>query len=112
MTAFDPKRTFQVGIDWLRQAIALNHRGIRARTSMWVSLEPVAVRCLLCPISAYRHTTPASCTASRVVGEQQRAGRTFAGFYIGKVFRADQPSQCFPDGKYKRIGALPVAHRL
>jgi hypothetical protein len=65
---------------------------------------------LLRSVSTYCHAAPPPRMASGVVGEQERAGRAFAGLYVRKVFGADEPSQRLSDGEQKRVGATPAAH--
>ncbi len=60
-------------------------------------LAPFPMRRLLRTVAADRHAAPPSRVAPRVVGEQQRAGRAFAGFHLGEVLGADEPRQRFAD---------------
>ena len=57
------------------------------------ALGTLPMRRLLCPIAADRHAAPPSHMASGSIDEQKRAGRPFAGFHVGKVFRADEVGQ-------------------
>src|SRR6478672_5308540 len=75
-------------------------------------LESMSMRSLLRAVAADRHAAPPSRTGTRVVSEQERAGRAFAGLHVGKVLRADEPCQCLADGEQKRIGVAPSAHGL
>ena len=46
---------------------------------------------------------------ARVIGEQQGAGRAFAGLHISEVFLADQLGQSFADRQEQRFRRSPAA---
>ena len=67
---------------------------------------------LLRTVPADCHGAPTAGTTSRVIGEDERTGRSFAGLHLRKVLRADEPSQGLADRQEKRVGLTPAAHGL
>src|SRR5580692_4597980 len=74
-------------------------------------LEPQAVSSLFGAIAADRHAAPPSRPSSRMVGEDQRAAMSLAGFDVGKVFFAHKPRQRFADRQQQGFGRSPAPHR-
>src|SRR5262249_16702954 len=80
--------------------------------SMSTCFESPPVGCLLRAVTADRHATPPPGMAVRVIGEEQRTSRAFAGLHVGKLLRENEPSQRLSDRKQKRVGVTPAAHGL
>src|SRR5215472_8731427 len=74
--------------------------------------ESTAVGCLLRPVAAERHAAPPPHAASRVIREEQRAGRALTGLHVGKVLPANEPGQLRGNREEKRLGISPAAHGL
>ena len=75
-------------------------------------LDALPVRCLFRPVAADRHAAPTPRVASRVVGEEQRAGGSLAGLHVRKVFSADEPRKSLGHRQQQRVGRAPSRHGL
>src|SRR3954467_19335 len=80
--------------------------------SLMPLLQPVSVSRLLRAIAAERHAAPPPCPATRMVGKEKRAGRSFAGLHVRKIFRTNKLGQRLADRGEQGFGRAPSADRL
>src|SRR3954467_8857555 len=80
--------------------------------SLMLLLQPVSVSSLLRAIAAERHAAPPSRPAARMVGKEKRAGRSFAGLHVRKIFRTSKLGQRLADRGEQGFGRAPSADRL
>src|SRR5262249_36599854 len=71
-------------------------RGLGAFRSSSLYFEPTTVGSLLRAVAADRHAAPSTGVAPRVIGEEQRTPRAFAGLQVGKVLGPDSPHRLPP----------------
>src|SRR6185295_2355236 len=84
----------------------------RSTSSLMLLLEPVSMGGLLGAIAADRHDAPPSRPAARMVGKEKRAGRSFAGLHVRKIFRANKLRQRLADRGQQGFRGAPPADRL
>src|SRR5262249_56579765 len=77
------------------------------RPSLTIRFEPMSMRGLFRAVSADRHGAPPPLMASRVVGEQQRATDSFAGFHVREILSAHELRKRLCDRKQQRLGRTP-----
>jgi hypothetical protein len=55
-----------------------------------VPLKPISVSGLFRSVATHGHAAPSSRMTAGSIDEEKRAGRTFAGFHVGEILRADE----------------------